>query len=84
MDKCKNCQWHNKPYWSIINPCDNCSREDKYVEILTRWEDPTAKELQQIIDRAIEYNNHLMRDAKYHLNLGHLRKMKKILMGEDK
>lgn len=47
------------------------------------------KELQQenqkykeAIDKAIEYNEHLIRDAKYHLNLGHLKKMKKILEGE--
>lgn len=40
-------------------------------------------EKDQIIARAKEYNKHLMRDAKYHLNLGHLRKMKKILEGEE-
>ena len=28
MNKCKKCQWHNKPYWSIINPCDNCPNEE--------------------------------------------------------
>ena len=38
--------------------------------------------LQQKIDKAIEYNEHLIRDAKYHLNLGHLKKMKKILLGD--
>ena len=27
MNKCKGCQWYGKPYWSIINPCDNCPRE---------------------------------------------------------
>ena len=44
-DKCKGCQWHNKPYWSIINPCDNCPRENTNVEIITRWQDPTIEEL---------------------------------------
>ena len=39
-------------------------------------------QLQQRIDKAIEYNEHLIRDAKYHLNLGHLKKMKKILLGD--
>lgn len=34
------------------------------------------------IDKAIEYNNHLIKDAKYHLNLGHLKKMNKILQGD--
>ncbi len=28
MNKCKSCQWYGKPYWSIINPCDNCPREE--------------------------------------------------------
>lgn len=42
--KCKGCQWYNKPYWSIINPCDNCPRENTNVEIITRWQDPTIEE----------------------------------------
>ena len=33
-NKCKNCQWYGKPYWSIINPCDSCPNEDN-VEIIT-------------------------------------------------
>ena len=39
--------------------------------------------LNNIINKAIEYNEHLLRDAKYHLNDGHLRKMRKILGGEE-
>ena len=60
--KCKNCQWYNKPYWSIINPCDNCDRENTNMEILTRWQDPTINEykkeikrLHSIIKKAIHY-----------------------------
>ena len=41
-------------------------------------------QLKEIQERALAYNEHLIRDAKYHLNLGHLKKMKKILLGEDK
>lgn len=37
-----------------------------------------------IILKATEYNEHLIRDAKYHLNTGHLKKMRKILKGADK
>ena len=29
-NKCKNCQWYGKPYWSIINPCDSCPNENDY------------------------------------------------------
>ena len=39
-------------------------------------------QLKNKINEAIEYNEHLIRDAKYHLNLGHLKKMKKILLGD--
>ena len=34
-DKCKNCQWYGKPYWSIINPCDNCSNENDNITTIT-------------------------------------------------
>ena len=37
----------------------------------------------KIIEKAQKYNEHLIRDAKYHLNLGHLKKMDKILKGEN-
>ena len=47
--KCKNCQWYGKPYWSIINPCDNCPMEN--VETFTRWQDPTIEEYKKEIDR---------------------------------
>lgn len=32
--KCKNCQWYGKPYWSIVNPCDNCPRENDNITIV--------------------------------------------------
>ena len=41
MKKCKGCQWYGKPYWSIINPCDNCPKDEINVQIITRWQDPT-------------------------------------------
>jgi hypothetical protein len=37
------------------------------------------RKVYSIIKEAREYNEHLIRDAKYHLNEGHLKKMKKIL-----
>ena len=37
----------------------------------------------EIIDKAIEYNNYLREHCKYKLNEGHLRKMNKILQGND-
>ena len=47
--KCKNCQWYGKPYWSIINPCDNCPMEN--VETFTQWVDPTIAEKDKEITR---------------------------------
>jgi len=38
--KCKNCQWYGKPYWSIINPCDNCPMEN--VETFVIKQDNTG------------------------------------------
>ena len=45
--------------------------------------DKEISRLNNIIKEAIEYNEHLIRDAKYHLNLGHLKKMKNILNKGD-
>lgn len=33
-------------------------------------------------ENTLDYVEHLIRDAKYHLNLGHLKKLKKLLKGE--
>ena len=51
MNKCKGCQWYGKPYWSIINPCDSCPRENTNIEIITRWQDPTIEERDKEIER---------------------------------
>lgn len=42
-----------------------------------------ANEKQNRIDRAMTYNNYLREKCSYRLNDGHLRKMKKILLGEE-
>lgn len=25
-DHCIGCEYYNKPYWSVISPCNSCSR----------------------------------------------------------
>ena len=25
-DPCMGCEYYNKPYWSIVSPCDSCPR----------------------------------------------------------
>lgn len=42
--KCKNCQWYNKPYWSIINPCDSCPNENSNITIVEIDGKPIFKE----------------------------------------
>lgn len=42
-----------------------------------------ANEKQNRIDRAYTYNNYLREKCKFRLNDGHLRKMGKILIGEE-
>lgn len=59
MNKCKGCEWYGKPYWSIINPCDNCPRENTNVEIITRWEDPTIEEFKKEIEKLNNIINEL-------------------------
>lgn len=44
-NKCKNCQWYNKPYWSIINPCDNCPNENDYKTIVQIDGEPVFKKV---------------------------------------
>ena len=55
--------------------------DKSYQEEMARtWK--IADDYKSRIDKAIEYNEHLIEHAKYHLNLGHLKKMRKILKGE--
>ena len=37
-DPCMGCQYYNKPYWSIVSPCDSCPRiygTDSFVTTAT-------------------------------------------------
>ena len=37
-DPCMGCQYYNKPYWSIVSPCDSCPRiygTDSFVTTVT-------------------------------------------------
>ena len=58
--KCKNCQWYGKPYWSIINPCDNCPMEN--VEKFTHWVDPTIEQKDKEIERLNNIIDELEKD----------------------
>ena len=41
-DPCMGCQYYNKPYWSIVSPCDSCPRiygTDSFVTTVTTQPD---------------------------------------------
>ena len=58
-NKCKNCQWYGKPYWSVINPCDNCNREDYYKVMKSYYTEDYVKFLLQEIERLNNIINEL-------------------------
>lgn len=53
--KCKNCQWYGKPYWSVINPCDNCEREDYYKAMESYY----TEQYEELIDQLTNNWNEL-------------------------
>jgi hypothetical protein len=69
VKKCKGCQWNNKPFWSIVNPCDNCSKEETNVEVFTRWQDPTIEEKDKEIERLKEEKESWKRVATKNFNV---------------
>ena len=94
-NKCKNCQWYGKPYWSIINPCDNCPMEN--VETFTSFVDPTIGQLKEENERlnnildgiennmlSIIYKNIPVIYKEYDLLNQDVKKYFKELKGEDK
>ena len=79
MNKEEIDKWLNNEYGVSYTRLEEL--HDFLIEQNMKYQDKIAN-LQEKIDQAIEYNEHLIRDAKYHLNLGHLKKMKKILLGD--
>ena len=54
-EKCRGCKWYGKPYWSVINPCDNCHRENTTYQL----SDKLAKkviDLQQKVEQLEKEN----------------------------
>ena len=87
--KCKNCQWYGKPYWSIINPCDNCDREDYYKVMENYYTEDYVKSLLQQIQKLTnnwneleEYLNHEIeewQDVSYEFTLAQVQEDRIIL-----
>ena len=65
--KCKNCQWYGKPYWSVINPCDNCDREDYYKVMESYYTEDYVKSLLQQIQELTNNWNELRQHIKEYL-----------------
>ena len=62
---------NNKKYYCDIEVLNLINRLCDKVELL-----------EYNRDKALEYNDYLIRDAKYHLYLVHLKKMKKKIKGD--
>ena len=60
MNKCKGCQWYNKPYWSVVSPCNSCYKDEEItVYISPKGYGESYHELEHKIEKAIEYiENH--------------------------
>ena len=67
----------------LENLCNKYEQEHKTTFEIWKKDIKKLEQLENNRDKAIEYNEHLIEHAKYHLNLGHLKKMRKILKGDS-
>lgn len=60
-EECINCEWYNKPYWSIISPCTNCTKRFKKKSVtVTHYSiDIDKKELYKEIEQLQQKNQQL-------------------------
>lgn len=78
MNKCKGCQWYNKPYWSVVSPCNSCYKDEEItVYISPKGYGKSYHELEHRIEKAVEYINTRYYKESYQDLLN-------ILRGEDK
>lgn len=91
-EECLGCEWYNKLYWSIISPCTNCPKRFKNNTIkVTKYSiniDKTdlykrIEELQQRIDKAIEYIGYSKEISNPQDYIKFERKLLEILRGKD-
>lgn len=51
-DKCRGCEYYNKPCLSVVNPCTNCQRTSNNGYITTTTTNlPTAKEYRAMAEK---------------------------------
>lgn len=76
---CMGCQYYNKPYWSIVSPCDSCPRIygtdrfattattnikiEKYNDVTTNL--PTAKEYRETAKKSAFRSTSQWSEPKY-------------------
>lgn len=60
-EECINCEWYNKPYWSIISPCSNCRKRfnNKSVTVTQYSINIDKKELHKEIEQLQQENQSL-------------------------
>lgn len=68
---------------ALLDYITGLQEENKKLNELVQFNVETTANLTKTIHKAIEYNNHLIEHAKYHLNVNHIKKSNKILKGEN-
>ena len=64
-EECINCEWYNKPYWSIISPCTNCTKRfnKKSVTVTQYSINIDKKELYKEIEQ-LQQENQSLKDSR--------------------
>lgn len=90
-EECLGCEWYNKPYWSIINPCANCPKRFKNNTIkVTKYSiniDKTDlyKEIEQLQQRIINATELLKQPTPTYAScIKLLDELEETLKGEEK
>ena len=62
-EDCLGCEWYNKPYWSIISPCTNCSKrfKEKPIKVMKYSINIDKSDLYTKIEQLQQENQQLKR-----------------------
>ena len=79
-EDCLGCEWYNKPYWSIISPCTNCSKrfKEKPIKVTKYSININKSDLYEQIEKLQQENKQLKEINEEHKKLnGELREENK-------
>lgn len=64
-DPCMGCEYYNKPYWSVVSPCNSCPRIYNTGGYVTTTTLPTAKEYREAAQKSAFQFTAQWSEAKY-------------------